>query len=244
MMVVALIIMMIMVTKITKEHTIIVNILSLKIARLTKNQQIWAWKDWGNGACLGHHLSLWGMSGTSSGACLGYNLGHWCIIWGMSGASSRACLGHHLGHVWGIILGMSGATSEGMSGASSEGMSGPYPWCYMHLWCRFYLMLDGFHQTAKASMCQHHLKVNGCIGAGMNHEVRCLWVLECAVQILGSRRTFRFWWARTSCCGSQGIVSKLGGGWSRSPSHLINNWHQRCTADIFNGCSSGLLPVH
>ena len=90
--------MMIMVTKMTKEHTIIVNILSLKIARLTKNQQIWAWKDWG-------------MSGASSEACLGHHLGHALgIIWGID-ASSGACLGHHLGHVWGIIWGMSGASS-------------------------------------------------------------------------------------------------------------------------------------
>ena len=30
-------------------------------------------------------------------------LGHvWGIIWGMSGASSGACLGHHLRHVWGM----------------------------------------------------------------------------------------------------------------------------------------------
>ena len=45
-------------------------------------------------------------------------------------------------------------------------------------------MLDGFHQTAKASMCQHHLKVNSCIGAGMNHEVPSL-------EFVSVR--FRFW---------------------------------------------------
>ena len=33
-------------------------------------------------------------------------------------------------------------------------------------------------------------------------------------------RTLRFGWARTSCCGSHGIVNRLGGGSSKSPSHL------------------------
>ena len=53
----------------------------------------------------------------------------WGIIWGLSGASSGAFLGHHIAHVWGIIWGMSGASAGASSGASMDNN----PLRYLHI---------------------------------------------------------------------------------------------------------------
>ena len=94
---------------------------------------------WKAGALRISNMILRGMSGASTGACLGHLLGSvWGIIWGMSGATSGSCVGHYLGHVWDSLR---------------------YPWCYIHLWCRFFCCLK-FTQQSNKQCNQSFKKIN------------------------------------------------------------------------------------